>query len=501
MTTNNLDVRMYPHINQQDKNKRNLIIILFAEMAIFSVIFSFLAILRHSRVNSAMYDLGLFDQIIYNIAHGRLFESSIKGFNYLGDHFSPILILFAPLYWIWEDVRMLLIAQVVIVSLSGYFVGSLSYHLNKDIKISAIFALAILTSVNVMLITLFDFHPETILISLFAYIIYHFAVGNTARVFVASLIALTVKEDVAITVMLTSIVFSILSRRRIYLLLFAVSLLYFVLVMKVLIPYFRPQSYVGDYLYIERYSYLGSNMQEVILSILSNPISPLVKMFKWTKLKVLLRLFYPTLFMSLLSPAFLISILPVLYINWISNYPPQFALKYQYLNIAIPLIITSSVYGYRRLRWLFSKYTFITEKLSNIVSVLMIIFAVGNIIITCNTIKKFKYLKINHYNRAFYKVKEMIPADVHLATINTFGPHFTHRRKIEFAVPFNLHMYHYEKMGLNLFSEAPYQLFLMKGDTTSDPSVLRARVKELIENLNYSVIFDEDDLLLLRKNL
>lgn len=500
MTIRDLETQIDTNIESERIKERYLKILLFVEMSLFSVIFSILAILRHNRVNSAMYDLGLFDQIIYNIAHGRLFESSIKGFNYLGDHFSPILLLFAPLYWIWEDVRMLLISQVIIVSLSGYYMGHLGYYLTKDVKISSVFGLAILTSVNVMLIVLFDFHPETITIFLFTYIIYHFTLANTARVFVASAIALTIKEDVAITVLLIGIVFSILSRRKIYLLLSAISLTYFILVMKVFIPHFRPHTYEGDYLYIERYSYLGSSMKEVLLSIISNPIYPVVKMFKWTKLKVLLRLFYPTIFMSFFSPVFLIAILPILYINWIANYPPQFALKYQYLNVVIPLIITSSVFGYLKLQRLFSKYAFLNNNLSNITSALIIIFSVGNIIITYNTIKTFKYLEENPYNRAFYRVKEMIPKDAHLATINTFGPHFTHRRNIEFAVPFNLHLYHYKKMGLKMFSDAPYQLFLMKGDTTSDPSVLRDRIKELIENLNYSVIFEEDDLLLLRNN-
>ncbi len=488
------------NISIEKSEKRSLKLILIFEMLIFTIVFSYLAILRHNRVNSAKYDLGLFDQIIYNIAHGRLFESTIKGFNYLGDHFSPILIIFAPLYWIWEDVRILLIAQVVIVSLSGYYAGLLSYYLTKDVKLSASFCLAILANANIILIVLFDFHPETISVFLFTYIIYHFTAGNIKRVFIGSLIALTIKEDVSITVFFTGLVFTILSKNRRYLILSASSALYFILVMKVFIPHFRPQIYSGDYLYLERYSYLGSNFKEVILSILSNPIYPVVKMFKWTKLKALLRLFYPTLFMNFLSPVFLIAIIPILYINWIPNYPAQFALKYQYLNIAVPLIISSSVYGYLRLRKLLTKNKFLNNNLSLFVSTLMTIFAIGNILILVNTTTEFKYFQVNHYNNAFYRVKEMIPDDVPLATINAFGPHFTHRREIEFAVPFNLHMYHYKKMGLKMFSDAPYQLLLKKGDTTSDPEICKNRIKELIENLNYSVIFDEDDVLLLVRN-
>ncbi|MFI9271155.1 DUF2079 domain-containing protein [Kitasatospora sp. NPDC052896] len=65
------------------------------------------------------FDLGIFDQGIRGYAHFHLPISEVKryhhefppGFSLLGDHFSPILALLAPLYWIWNDPRSLLIGQ------------------------------------------------------------------------------------------------------------------------------------------------------------------------------------------------------------------------------------------------------------------------------------------------------------------------------------------------------------------------------------------------------
>jgi len=351
-----------------------------------------------------------------------------------------------------------------------------------------------------MLITQFDFHPETMSIPLFIYIIYQFALGRTDKVFIASAIALTIKEDVAITIALSGIAFFLLSHKKRYLLLTLIGAVYFILVIKVFIPHFRPQTYKGDYLYLERYNYLGSSMKEVIINILSNPFYPLVNMFKWSKLKVFFRLFYPTLFLSFLSPKFLIVILPILYLNWIPDYPPQFSLKFQYLNIVVPFIIGSSVYGYIKFRDRLRGGTFVKRNLSIIVSTLILLFSIGNILIFYNTVVRFKYYSINPYSSAFYRAKELIPDDATLATINFFGPQLSHRRHIEFAIPFNLHMYHYKKMGLKMYSDAEYQLFLTEGDTTSDPNIMRERIKDLLERNNYSVIFNEDEVLLLRKN-
>ncbi|MFE4973546.1 DUF2079 domain-containing protein [Kitasatospora sp. NPDC056651] len=68
------------------------------------------------------FDLGIFDQGVRGYAHFGLPVSSLKsyhhefrpGFSLLGDHFSPVLALLAPLYWIWDDPRSLIIGQALL---------------------------------------------------------------------------------------------------------------------------------------------------------------------------------------------------------------------------------------------------------------------------------------------------------------------------------------------------------------------------------------------------
>nr|WP_244308689.1 DUF2079 domain-containing protein [Streptomyces monomycini] len=68
------------------------------------------------------FDLGIFDQAIRNYSGFRLPRSELKSthhgfpadFSVLGDHFSPVLALLAPLYWIWDDPRVLLIAEAAL---------------------------------------------------------------------------------------------------------------------------------------------------------------------------------------------------------------------------------------------------------------------------------------------------------------------------------------------------------------------------------------------------
>jgi len=54
---------------------------------------------RHLRLRTSGYDLGIFEQAIRGYAHLGAPDSTIKapGFNLLGDHFHPILVVLAPL--------------------------------------------------------------------------------------------------------------------------------------------------------------------------------------------------------------------------------------------------------------------------------------------------------------------------------------------------------------------------------------------------------------------
>lgn len=82
------------------------------------------------------FDLGIFDQAVREYAHFQLPRSAIKnyhhefppGFSLLGDHFSPILVLLAPLYWVWDDPRMLIGAQAALFAAGVPVVRRVARH-------------------------------------------------------------------------------------------------------------------------------------------------------------------------------------------------------------------------------------------------------------------------------------------------------------------------------------------------------------------------------------
>ncbi|MFI0925108.1 DUF2079 domain-containing protein [Streptomyces sp. NPDC021012] len=82
------------------------------------------------------FDLGIFDQAVRAYAHLELPRSPIKnvhhefppGFSLLGDHFTPALALLAPLYWLWDDPRTLILAQAALFAAGVPVVRRIARH-------------------------------------------------------------------------------------------------------------------------------------------------------------------------------------------------------------------------------------------------------------------------------------------------------------------------------------------------------------------------------------
>ena len=87
--------------------------------ALFVLLGSYLMISKHNAFETRTYDFARFAQAIWNTLHGQPLYTSISDNNILGNHFSPILALYAPLLLIWPDERVLLIAQIVVVAITG----------------------------------------------------------------------------------------------------------------------------------------------------------------------------------------------------------------------------------------------------------------------------------------------------------------------------------------------------------------------------------------------
>ena len=110
------------------KRKKSEILVIVLLIFIFAVLYSLLSIIRHNRFDSFAYDLGIYDQVVWQYSRLKIPHSSIKEKIIFGDHFTPTLAFLAPLYWIWNNVRTLLIFQSFWVSISAFGFYLLAKH-------------------------------------------------------------------------------------------------------------------------------------------------------------------------------------------------------------------------------------------------------------------------------------------------------------------------------------------------------------------------------------
>ncbi|MFJ6695586.1 DUF2079 domain-containing protein [Streptomyces sp. NPDC091272] len=88
--------------------------------ALFFVLYAVVAVLRHGRMLNGGFDIGIFEQAIKAYAHLRAPVVELKGpgFNLLGDHFHPILVLVAPFYRLVPRTETLLVVQSALLALA-----------------------------------------------------------------------------------------------------------------------------------------------------------------------------------------------------------------------------------------------------------------------------------------------------------------------------------------------------------------------------------------------
>lgn len=62
------------------------------------------------------YDDGIYHNLAWNLAHGRGFWSDVLGHSHLGEHFSPVIALLAPLWLLWPSALWLMLVQGLAVA-------------------------------------------------------------------------------------------------------------------------------------------------------------------------------------------------------------------------------------------------------------------------------------------------------------------------------------------------------------------------------------------------
>ena len=311
-----------------------------------AVLLAAASLFRHARFGSNAYDLGLFDQTIWGYSRFDVVPNTVVRLpNLLGDHFHPILVALAPLYWVWDDPRALLVAQAIVLAAS-----SLPLFLWARSELGAapavLFQIAYLSFWAIVGGNLFDFHELALAAPILSLALYAMLTRRTALLIVSVVLGLLTREDLALTLAALGLYVAIAQRRvRLGLGIFAVSVTWFGLMIKLVIPELAEREYSHWW-----YGALGSGPASALADLVLNPIDSARTFFTpRTKQFALLNLFAPWLFLPLLSPLVLIT-LPGLAARFFSDKPSHWAAQgFHYSLVLAPILAFAAVDTTRRL--------------------------------------------------------------------------------------------------------------------------------------------------------
>ena len=312
---------------------------------------------QYRRFQVGSYDLVIFDQAVRGYAGLSAPISLVKGvhndfgrdFSVLGDHFSPALALLAPLYWIWADPRMLLVAQAALFSLAVPVVWVFA---RRVLGVPAAYLVAAAFGLGWPLLTAsaVGFHEVAFAVPLIAVMLERAQAGRYRQAAMAAVALLFVKEDLGLVVAAFGVLLLVRAARSpagrggrrpgraLGAVLAAGGLAASALAVGVVIPHFGGRS--G---YYWNYDALGPDAPSALWFVLQNPLETVQLAFTpEAKLETVLRLVLSAGLLCLLSPVMLLA-LPLLAERLLSSNPNVWTAGHHYDAFLAPILICAAV--------------------------------------------------------------------------------------------------------------------------------------------------------------
>lgn len=403
----------------------------------YIVLISLFSIIRHYNLCSFAYDLGIFMQSLWSTFHNKPFYETPDLYwnssgNFLSIHFSLLLLILLPIYFLFPFAESLLIFQTILIGFSAIPLYMLARRVSNDDLFPKILVLSYFLSPALQSANFYDFHMEAFLPVLFISSIYFLEKNDIAKSVVFVILPVFAIYTLSPLVILTLIAYLLnpkIGRKMRFFLIFVMILvsIYFFIVALIILPLmgtppFKPGT-------ISWFPFLGRSWSEIFLSIVLSPMNVVKSVSYDLSLKLVywLLLSLPVSFLFLLYPRMLIPLSYWLIISFLTSYTPFYTIGWQYPFITLPFIYCGSAYGFRKIknrRGLFKK--------------IILIFSLCQVLLS--PLGPLRHLIINYLGGSGYDINLTIPPrsfslqelfhsledDAILATSNVF-PHLANR--------------------------------------------------------------------------
>ncbi len=496
---------------KQKKCKKYESKIAFSLLAIlvlsYTVLLSTYSILRHITFYTQVYDLGLVDQFIWEIGNGSFFNT-LRGMNFWGHRLNLIYFLLAPVYWIWNDVKAILILQSIALALGALPLFLVARETLKDYWLALALAAAYLLYAALSNLNIDHIHPEPFATPMLLFGFY-FAMRARWKLFLlCCFLVLLCKEDATFTLMALGLFVAYRWDWRPGLTVSVVAAAWLVIGMKVIMPHFIPPEVEQ----LSHYGWFGG-----WIANFWNPSWYIATIFQKSTAIYAFKLLAPVGFVSLLAPTVLLIALPSFLVNVFGS-AYLITIDYHYTAYVTPFIFLSAVFGLERLLRMGTLRVPVPTVLKTrrndqeiaqlgfrLINVcwrpfLRLVLIAGLLICALWTNTLWSHLPLfqtkiylqSRYDAyrndpnvlANYQALALIPKDVPVSADYTTAPHLTHRKKVYmFPNPFIPEAWGYANENPHDPAEVQYVLANLG---TQD-----AWGRQLLSNLETSGLFEK----------
>lgn len=409
----------------------------------FIVYFSHYTLLNHYRFQTFSYDLGLYDNMMWNTLRGEWFKSTPLGlgneshFTYHAEFGAYFL---APFYALRQQADTLLIIQTGLAGatlIPIYLIARLRLK-SSWLALAICYVFAIYAPLHGPLF--YDFHFLTISIFFIAWVIYFFDKGNLPAVIAATIVAMLWREDISPGLSAIGVYYLLTGNRPRWAVgLIILPILYFITMKFFVMPQYalhRDLAQSQIWAYADLMPAGDNSLVSVFVTMITNPAYVLKHVLDQDKLIYVLQLFIPVLFLPLRTPTAWVLLLPAAAFTLLATgYVPVYQISFQYtaywivylffaliiclqnwqktpakklqLSVAIPTMLLISTVSSLHYGAIFQHKTFSTG-MSDII---------------------FNYSDIDRANYAeFISLAKLIPKEASVAATETEVPHLSNRR-------------------------------------------------------------------------
>lgn len=425
------------------------LLILFLLIITYVITFSTLSILRHNAFASN-YDLANMGQTVWNTLHGRFFsltgaEGTISRFSI---HADLILVLLAPLYLIWDTVRVLLVTQSVLLGLGALPTYLLSIKvIGKDEEkkvslqtkiIGLTIAVAYLLNPGLEWTNIYDFHGVSLAIPLLITTFYFAQQKKWKLYFLFAFLSILTKEQISLVIAIMGLIIWFgFKQWKVGLVSFLISMSWFVAMVIFVMPHYSQEGFhwaLG--MYSKSYEVNNGNfsIEDLWFTIEHSSKTLIAPEYYSQVLK-------PFGYIPILGLPLLVLSLPDTVINLTSTNAYMQSLTLHYNSGLTPGIVIATIYGFYFVKLLLKKTLFLKKYRT----LLLYLLCFWLLFVSIRVNYHYSPLpttpscwcliyKVSEEDRQFDKLLKQIPKNASIAASGEVRAHLT-RREYSYNLP------------------------------------------------------------------